>query len=172
MRILIPLLALLAGCQGVLMLPGLSAHKIDIQQGNYVTQEMMDKLKPGMAKSQVRFALGTPLVTDPFHADRWDYVFTLKRQGVDSQTYKYTVVFKGDQLESFAGDAMPSEAEFIAKLDNKRKLGKVPPLEASEEQLKAAEKPSSAKPASGAAVAAPPADPQTTVYPPLESPKQ
>src|SRR5687767_12705852 len=60
MRMFIPLVLLLAGCQHVPML-GLSPHKIDIQQGNYVTQDMVDKLKPGMSRSQVRFALGTPL---------------------------------------------------------------------------------------------------------------
>ena len=151
----------------------ITPYKVDVIQGNFISSEQVEQLRPGMSRDQVRAVLGTPLLASLFHADRWDYVFTLKRQGVDSQTYKYTVFFKGDQLESFAGDAMPSEAEFIAKLDNKRKLGKVPPLEASEEQLKAAEKPSSTKPASGAAaVATPPAEPQTTAYPPLESPKQ
>lgn len=166
--------AVLASCGGSAINPvnWITPYKIDVIQGNFISSEQVEQLRPGMSRDQVRAVLGTPLLASLFHADRWDYVFTLKRRGVDSQTYKYTVFFKGDQLESFAGDAMPSEAEFIAKLDNKRKLGKVPPLEASEEQLKAAEKPSSAKPASGAAVAAPPADPQTTVYPPLESPKQ
>jgi outer membrane protein assembly factor BamE (lipoprotein component of BamABCDE complex) len=82
-----------------------------------------------------------------FHADRWDYVFTLKRQGVEPQSYKYTVFFKNDQLERFEGDAMPSEAEFIAKLGSRRKLGEVPVLEATEAQLnKAAEKPSLPRP--------------------------
>ena len=166
--------AVLASCGSSAINPvnWITPYKVDVIQGNFISSEQVEQLRPGMSRDQVRAVLGTPLLASLFHADRWDYVFTLKRQGVDSQTYKYTVFFKGDQLESFAGDAMPSEAEFIAKLDNKRKLGKVPPLEASEEQLKAAEKPSSAKPASGAAVAAPPADPQTTVYPPLESPKQ
>ena len=110
MRILIPLLALLAGCQGVLMLPGLSAHKIDIQQGNYVTQEMMDKLKPGMAKSQVRFALGTPLVTDPFHADRWDYVYVLQKRGRVVEQRRIVVVFQDDKLTRIEGDVVPKES--------------------------------------------------------------
>ena len=79
---LIFFVALLAGCQTV-TLPGLSAHKIDIQQGNYVTQDMVAKLKPGMTRSQVRFALGTPLIADPFHPDRWDYLgATLSLAGV------------------------------------------------------------------------------------------
>jgi outer membrane protein assembly factor BamE len=115
--------------------------------------------------------LGTPLLASLFHTDRWDYVFTLKRQGVAPQSYTYAVFFKGDQLERFEGDTMPSEKEFISRLDTKRKLGKVPVLEATEEQLKAAEKPSASKPAPGDAAASPPAASQPTVYPPLEGPK-
>ena len=167
--------AVLASCSSAVNpVNWVTPYKVDVIQGNFISSEQVEQLRPGMSRDQVRAVLGTPLMASLFHADRWDYVFTLKRQGVDSQTYKYTVFFNGDQLERFAGDAMPSEAEFIAKLDNKRKLGKVPPLEATEEQLKAAEKPSAAKPAAGsaAAVAAPAASPQTTVYPPLESPKQ
>lgn len=166
--------AVLASCSSAINpVNWVTPYKVDVIQGNFISSEQVEQLRPGMSRDQVRAVLGTPLMASLFHADRWDYVFTLKRQGVDSQTYKYTVFFNGDQLERFAGDAMPSEAEFIAKLDNKRKLGKVPPLEATEEQLKAAEKPSAAKPAAGAAVAAPSAaSPQTTVYPPLESPKQ
>src|SRR5918998_642922 len=81
MRKLAVLIVLLAGCRGVPMLPGLTPHKIDIQQGNYVTQDMVNKLKPGMSRSQVRFALGTPLIADPFHADRWDYVYVYEHKG-------------------------------------------------------------------------------------------
>src|SRR3990170_4201353 len=64
---------LLAGC--------VSPYKIDVQQGNVVSQEMLEKLKPGMTKSQVRFALGTPLIADSFHPDRWDYFYSLKKGG-------------------------------------------------------------------------------------------
>lgn len=150
----------------------ISPYKIDVIQGNFVSREQVEQLRPGLSRDQVRAVLGTPLLASLFHADRWDYVFTLKRQGVEPQSFKYTVFFKGDQLERFEGDAMPSEAEFIAKLDSKRKLGKVPVLEATEEQLKASEKSFSAKPAASDAAASLPADPQTTAYPPLESPKQ
>lgn len=82
---------LLAGCIGV--------YKADIQQGNVVTPDMVEKLKPGMTRSQVRFVLGTPLVTDTFHPDRWDYVFYQKR-GADApfEPNRLTVVFKGDAL--------------------------------------------------------------------------
>ena len=152
----------------------ITPYKIDVIQGNFVSKEQVEQLQAGMSRDQVKAVLGTPLMTSLFHADRWDYVFTLKRQGVDPKAFKYTVFFKGDQLERFSGDAMPSEAEFIAGLTNKRTLGKVPVLEATEAQLKAAEKPVSfkAKSESASEPAGLTARPSATVYPPLESPRQ
>jgi outer membrane protein assembly factor BamE len=147
-------------------------YKVDVIQGNFVSKEQVDQLRPGMSREQVKAVLGTPLMASLFHADRWDYVFTLKRQGVEPQSYKYTVFFKGDQLDRFAGDEMPTESEFIAKLGNRRKLGDVPVLEATEEQLsKAAGKPKSDTAATPAPTSAP-AGASTAAYPPLESPKQ
>ena len=145
--------------------------RADVIQGNFVSKEQVEALTVGMSRSQTKDVLGTPLLTSVFHEARWDYVFTLKRQGAEPQAYKYTVFFEGDRLVRFEGDTMPSEAEFLTKLDNKRKLGAVPVLEATEAQLKAAEKPSVSAnvPAPVAAVSV---APTTTVYPPLESPKQ
>ena len=91
-------------------LPGLSPHQIDIQQGNYVTQEMVAKLKPGMSRSQVRFALGTPLVVDPFHADRWDYVYVLQKEGRVIEQRHITVVFQDDKLQRIDGDVKPASS--------------------------------------------------------------
>ena len=122
----------------------LTPYRADVIQGNFVSAEQVAQLQPGMTRDQVKSILGTPLLASLFHGDRWDYVFTLKRQGVDPQAFKYTVFFKGDQLERFEGDTMPSEMEFIATLSNRRKLGKVPVLEATEEQLRAAQRPSAA----------------------------
>ena len=152
----------------------ITPYKVDVIQGNFVSREQVEQLQAGMTRDQVKAVLGTPLLTSLFHADRWDYVFTLKRQGVEPQAFKYTVFFKGDQLERFSGDSMPSEAEFISTLSNKRVLGKVPVLQASEEQLKAAEKSSVSKASAGAQTDASnvPVGPSTTVYPPLESPRQ
>jgi len=151
----------------------ITPYKVDVIQGNFVSKEQVEQLQPGMSREQVKALLGTPLLASLFHGDRWDYVFTLKRQGVAPQSFKYTVFFKDNQLARFEGDAMPTEAEFIASLDSKRKLGEVPVLEATEEQLKAAEKSSAAKPVAAApAAASASAGPQTTVYPPLESPRQ
>jgi outer membrane protein assembly factor BamE len=92
------------------MLPGLSAHKMDIQQGNYVTQDMVDKLKPGMSKSQVRFALGTPLVVDLFHNDRWDYIYVLQKQGRITEQRRIVVLFSDDKLVRIEGDVVPAQA--------------------------------------------------------------
>jgi len=106
MRKLFPLFVLLAGCSQIPfpMLPGLRPHKIDIQQGNYVTQDMVSKVKPGMSRSQVRFALGTPLVADPFHPDRWDYVYVLQKGGRVTEQRRIVVVFKEDKLDRIEGD--------------------------------------------------------------------
>ncbi|WP_029527220.1 outer membrane protein assembly factor BamE [Polaromonas glacialis] len=152
----------------------ITPYKVDVIQGNFVSREQVEQLQAGMTRDQVKAVLGTPLLTSLFHADRWDYVFTLKRQGVEPQAFKYTVFFKGDQLERFSGDSMPSEAEFISTLSNKRVLGKVPVLQASEEQLKAAEKSSVSRANANAQpeTTSVPTGPSTTVYPPLESPKQ
>jgi outer membrane protein assembly factor BamE len=110
MRKLILLTALLAGCQQIPMLPGLSAHKIDIQQGNYVTQDMVSKLKPGMSRSQVRFALGTPLIVDPFRNDRWDYVYVMHKRGKLIEQRRIAVVFEKDVLARIEGDVSPEGA--------------------------------------------------------------
>ena len=80
----LPVLLPLAACSNVQMPDVASAitpYRIDIRQGNYITQEMVAQLKPGMTRDQVRFILGTPLVVDPFHKNRWDYVHRLERGG-------------------------------------------------------------------------------------------
>jgi outer membrane protein assembly factor BamE len=144
----------------------ITPYKVEIVQGNFVSREQVAALKPGMSRQQVRDILGTPLVASVFHADRWDYVFTLKRQGVEPQARKLAVFFKGEVLERHEGDEMPTEAEFVATLDNRRKNAKVPVLEASEERLKQF---SAARPAPAAATAEPPAEaPASANYPPLE----
>ena len=106
-KILIPAMfatLLLQGCGNIPILPFLKPYKIDIQQGNYVTQEMVAKLQPGMTRSQVRFALGTPLIVDPFRTDRWDYAYTFAKAGVLTEQRTVTVVFRGDVLEHIEGD--------------------------------------------------------------------
>lgn len=142
----------------------IAPYKVEVVQGNFVSREQVSALRPGMSRLQVRDILGTPLVTSVFHADRWDYVFTIKRDGVQSQVRRLAVFFKGDALDRFEGDEMPTEAEFVATLDNKRKGAKVPVLQATEEQLR---KFSAARPPAKAA-SAPAEAPASASYPPLE----
>ncbi len=140
-------------------------YKVDVVQGNFVSREQIEALQVGMSRQQVRDILGTPLVTSLFHAERWEYVFTIKRPGQEIQTRKLTVFFQGDQLQRFDGDTMPSEAEFVASLGSRSTRGKVPVLEATDAQL-------ARFPATGNAAKAPvaaPAEPVSASYPPLEA---
>ncbi len=91
--------------------PTLAPHKIDIQQGNYVTQEMVSKLKPGMSRSQVRFLLGTPLITDVFHANRWDYFYRLEKGGDVVEQRKFAVIFEDDKLARLEGDVVAASPQ-------------------------------------------------------------
>ena len=136
-------------------------YKVDIVQGNFVSKEQSALLKPGVTRAQVRDILGTPLLMSLFHADRWDYVFTIQRQGLPSQLRKLTVTFKGDELDRIDAEPMPSEADFVASLDSARPAGKVPVLELSEESLKLL-------PVPAKKVDAKPLPTLPTNYPPLE----
>ena len=106
-KLLVPVLcALLAACAGF---PGV--YKIDIEQGNMVTQEMVDQLRPGMTKRQVRFIMGTPLVQDPFNQERWDYIYSMQPGGEDREQERLTINFDDDdRVTSFAGDFTPDIA--------------------------------------------------------------
>lgn len=142
-------------------------YQIDVVQGNVITSEQVDLLKPGLPRQSVRDLLGTPLLQSVFHTDRWDYVFSFRHKGDQPQLRKLTVFFKDEVLERFDADAMPTEAEFVASLDYGRKAAKVPVLEASEESLQkfkqAAKTPA---PTSASSVDSTPALPAS--YPPLE----
>lgn len=157
--------ATLAGCGAMDGGAGslVTAYKHDVVQGNFVSREQVEALRQGMNRQQVREILGTPLLTSVFHADRWDYVFMLKRQKTELQQFKLALFFKGDALERVEGDAMPSEAEFVSRLEVARKARTVPVLEASEESL-------GKFPAAVPAAAPPPAAAGAVNYPPLETP--
>lgn len=143
-------------------------YKVEVVQGNFVSREQVEALQPGMSREQVRAILGTPLVTSVFHADRWDYVFTLKRQGVEPQQRRLAVFFDGEAMARVEGDTMPTEAEFVATLADRRKSDKVPVLEATEEQLRAAAAKAPPAAATPAPAAVPPAAAPAVNYPPLE----
>jgi outer membrane protein assembly factor BamE len=82
-----------------------TVHRMDVQQGNYVDQELVGKLKPEMTRSQVKFLLGTPLITDPFHPERWDYLYLDRRGGRLKQERRLTLWFEGDKLKRAMTDA-------------------------------------------------------------------
>lgn len=164
--------AALAGCGSLSGSPErvagvLTPYKVQVVQGNFVSREQVELLRAGMSREQVRALLGTPLLASVFHADRWDYVFTLRRQGVPPQSYRLTTYFKGDVLDRFDGDSMPTEAEFVASMDVRRRSMATPLLEATEAQLQKQAVRQPAVPAAAAPTALPPAP---TSYPPLESP--
>lgn len=135
----------------------------EVVQGNFVSKEQKDFLKPGMSRLQVREVLGTPLVSSVFHEDRWDYVFTIRRQGVPPQNFSLSVWFKGELLDRITGDELPSETEFVTKLVAQKPNLKVPTLEAKDEDLR-----KFPVPVRKAEPAAAPAAPMPSSYPPLE----
>jgi len=86
----------------------LQPYRMDIQQGNFITQDMVSQLKPGMSKEQVRFVLGTPLVTDIFHTERWDYVYWFDRRGAPLERRRLAVFFEDNKLSKLDGDVVPA----------------------------------------------------------------
>lgn len=148
----------------------LSPYRVEVVQGNFVSREQAELLRPGMTRLQVRDLLGSPLVTSVFHADRWDYVFTLQRHGEPRESRRLSVFFKGDALERHEADPLPSESEFVARLGPRNPARKIPPLEASEESLKAFAERNRGSDAGAAATQAQAAQsaPARSNYPPLE----
>ncbi|MFN7445127.1 MAG: outer membrane protein assembly factor BamE [Curvibacter sp.] len=136
-------------------------YRVPVVQGNVVTREQVAVLRPGMSRIQVRDILGTPLLASVFHADRWDYVFTLRVQGAEPQARRVTVFFKGNVLERFEAEALPSEAEFASTLGRQEKP-KVPLLEAPPEKLQEYPRPTAQT------AEARPLPPLPASYPPLE----
>ena len=155
-------LALSAVLVGLVACASIKPYKPEVVQGNFVSQEQVQALRPGMPKQVVRDILGSPLVTSLFHADRWDYAFTIQRQGAEPQLRRFSVFFDGERLARIEGDALPTEAEFAARLESRRPPASLPPLKATEQQL--ARYP--ARPAPAPETSAPAA---TLAYPPLEA---
>jgi outer membrane protein assembly factor BamE len=164
-------LVLLAGCASLQssdnFLGVITPYRVEVVQGNVVTKEQMALVKPGMGRAQVRDILGSPLLTDIFHADRWDYVFTIKRQGTEPQERRIVLLFDGEQLKSVQAPELPTEKEFAASITRTKDLpsGAPPVLELSEDQRKALPLP----PRAEAAASAPQPTGPTRPYPPLEA---
>lgn len=109
-----------------------SEYRIDVQQGNVLTQDMVAQLRPGLTRDQVRFLLGTPMLVDMFHADRWDYVYRLKKGRDNSvETRRFTVFFDGEgKLYRVAGDVVAAQSGEETVPDEKSRvidLGSVAP---------------------------------------------
>ncbi len=99
----------LGGCS---WFPSVAVYKLDVNQGNYITQDQVERLKVGQTPQQVRAALGTPLLVDPFHAARWDYYYSFERQGRLLEQRLFTVYFVNDKVARWEGDeAPPSPSE-------------------------------------------------------------
>ncbi len=101
-------------------------HKVDVQQGNVITQEMLAKLQTGMTKKKVRFIMGTPLISDTFHTDRWDYVYTYKDGRELREQRRVTLFFKEELLSRVGGDIVAAHGEIKLKSNNVESVD-VPP---------------------------------------------
>jgi outer membrane protein assembly factor BamE len=128
LRVLLPVtaLVLLGGCASQLQTSDtlfglLTPYRMEIVQGNVVTQEQLAQIKPGINRRQVRDALGSPLLTDVFHADRWDYLFTIRRQGAEPQRRSVVLRFDGDVLTKVEAGELPTEREFVSSITREAK---------------------------------------------------
>lgn len=101
-------LAAAGGCSN-LQFPGV--YKLTINQGNIITQDIVDQLKPGMSRAQVEYVMGNPLVKDTFNQERWDYVFSVKPGDEPAEIYHLSVFFEADRLTHFTGDFRPTSAK-------------------------------------------------------------
>ncbi len=139
----------------------LEPYKMEIVQGNVVTKEQVAALTKGLTRTQVMMVAGTPLIASAFHGDRWDYTFSLQRQGKAPQLRRISVFFTDDRMDRVESDALPTEADFVASLRKAVDLPASKPMQASSAQLAQfpgpAPKPAAVQPA-----------PSTTNYPPLE----
>jgi outer membrane protein assembly factor BamE len=123
-------LVALAGCATVEeympQVRSLGVYKIDVNQGNYLSQDMVDRLKVGMTKQQVRLVLGTPLVTSAFRDNRWDYVYEYSRQGKVREHRNFTVYFAEDKLARWEGDEMPQSVVELNRAAGDKALAPTP----------------------------------------------
>ena len=143
----------------------ITPYRIDIVQGNVVTKEQLALVRPGMSRVQVRDVLGSPLVTDVFHADRWDYVFTIRRPGAPPQRRSIVAFFEGDSLQRIEAPELPSEREFVASITRTSASSRaLPLLELTPEQRAALPVP----PKPAASAPEPEAAGPLRDYPPLE----
>lgn len=101
-------------------------YRIDVQQGNVIDQEMINKLQPGMDKKQVKFIMGTPMISDPFHSDRWDYVYSMEPGKGERQQRRVTLYFKNEKLAYVDGDIKVTAFPSRETEDEKDRVVEVP----------------------------------------------
>ena len=142
----------------------ITPYRSEVVQGNFVSKEQAQALRVGMSRNQVKEILGTPLIASVFHADRWDYAFTIRRQGTKPQQRKLSVFFKNDVFERVDAQDLPSEAEFAERISVPEDRKTVPRLQATPEEL---EKFRKSEPSSPKAEPVPIVEPRKS-YPPLE----
>jgi outer membrane protein assembly factor BamE len=142
----------------------ITPYRLEVVQGNVITREQAAAVKPGMTRTQVRDILGSPLLTDMFHSDRWDYIFTIRRQGAPPQRRSLVARFNGDVLATIEAPELPSESEFVASITTATPSSKPRVLALTDEQRKALPVPARPEPSAEA----PPAGPVRS-YPPLEA---
>ncbi|MFG6467942.1 outer membrane protein assembly factor BamE [Roseateles sp. BYS87W] len=176
----LPLLALLGGCSylptwdslpsvtGEKVLGLVTPYRVEVVQGNVLTKEMVARVKPGMPKAQVRDLLGSPLLTDVFHEARWDYVFTIRRQGAPEQQRLVVAEFDGERLKALTvPDDLPTEQEFVASVNTFKPTRSQPKLALTDAERSALPPPKKSTEAAPTAAAEGPAPGR--IYPPLES---
>ena len=142
-------------------------YRVEVVQGNFVSKEQVQALRVGMGRNQVKEILGTPLIASVFHADRWDYAFTIVRKGTQPQQRQLSVYFKDDLYVRYEGDDLPSESEFAERIAVPEDRKVVPRLEATPKELEKFQKNMPAPSTTSTKPSAPPAD---KAYPPLETP--
>ena len=147
------------------LVAAVTPYRVEIVQGNALTREQVARVRPGMTRLQVRDALGSPMLTDPFHGERWDFIFTIRRPGTAAQRRHVVAFFEGDALKRLdAPTDLPSEKEFVASIDPARRhTGPAPRLELTEAERSALPQPASRPPAGTQPAAGP-----SRAYPPLE----
>ena len=106
-------------------------YKIEVQQGNYVAEDQAAKVKPGMTRSEVRQLIGTPLLNDAFHANRWDYYFSHERGRAQEKSSRFSVFFENDKVVSTSGEARAALPTPVLPESDTRPVRNAPPAPAS-----------------------------------------
>jgi outer membrane protein assembly factor BamE len=144
----------------------ITPYRVEVVQGNVVTREQIAAIKPGVPRARVRDVLGSPLLADPFHAERWDYVFVIRRPGTEPQQRSVVIRFENDLVKTVEAPDLPSELEFVASISRPRRNTDPRKLELTDAERAALPVP--AKPEATTTST----EPQGAVrsYPPLEQP--